>query len=198
MRGLKAQLKHAGRWAQGSVGTNVVFEEGNGSHSQLLSLDCGTAGVFTLKGARSGPQEVFRDDLTGQVLPTELVRAARRKELEYFESKGVWKLVPLGQARSEAGRPPISVRWVDANKGDDINPNIRSRLVAREIRGHNEAAIFAPTPPLEALRTVLSLAVTQLPGEGPKDRRPNSEDRVQVSLVDISRAYFNSPTGEKV
>ena len=31
------------------------------------------------------------------------------------------------------GKPPISVKWVDVNKGDDLNPNYRSRLVAREI-----------------------------------------------------------------
>ena len=32
----------------------------------------------------------FIDDLTGLQLPPDLCRAARRKELEYFESKGVW------------------------------------------------------------------------------------------------------------
>ena len=33
--------------------------------------------------------EVFKDDLTGQPLNPELVRAARRKEMEYFNTKGV-------------------------------------------------------------------------------------------------------------
>ena len=32
------------------------------------------------------------------------------------------------------GKNPISVRWVDINKGDDATPNYRSRLVARDIR----------------------------------------------------------------
>ena len=80
------------------------------------------------------------------------------------------------------------------NKGDDQAPNIRSRLVARQIRCPGTDAIFAPTPPLEALRTALSLAATDLPGRKPRCRDPLSEDRVQVSLVDISRAYFNAST----
>ena len=40
----------------------------------------------------------FFDDLTGQELPTLLVKAARRKELAYSEEKHVWKRVPIGQA----------------------------------------------------------------------------------------------------
>ena len=55
------------------------------------------------------------------------------------------------------------MRWVDVNKGDDLCPNVRSRLVARQIRQAGEDAIFAPTPPLEALRSVLSMAATDLP-----------------------------------
>ena len=36
-------------------------------------------------------QEVFKDDLTGQLLDPTLVKAAIRVELEYFEAKGVWE-----------------------------------------------------------------------------------------------------------
>ena len=90
--------------------------------------------------------------------------------------------------------PPVTVRWVEVNKGDDQNPNIRSRLVTRQIRGPRQDAIFAPTPPLEALRTVLSLAATDLPGRPARCRDPNSSKRTQVSFLDISRAYFNAPT----
>ena len=64
------------------------------------------------------------------------------------------------EARAKMGKPPIIVRWLEVNKGDDENPNYRSRLVAREIRMAGEDAIFAPTPPLESLRMVLSYAVT--------------------------------------
>ena len=68
-----------------------------------------------------GPEQCyigrFRDDLTGQVLKDELVREARGKELEFFHSKRVWQKRPKALAKIRTGRPPISVRWVDVNKG---------------------------------------------------------------------------------
>ena len=92
------------------------------------------------------------------------------------------------------GKAPITVKWVDVNKGDDSNPNYRSRLVAREIRLPGEGSIFAPAPPLEALRTILSLAATRVKGEPEPCRDPMSEDRIQVSVIDIARAYCNADT----
>ena len=91
------------------------------------------------------------------------------------------------------GKAAISVRWVDVNKGDDLHPKYRSRLVARQMKAHDRsgASFFAPTPPLEALRTVLSLAATAVEGWRPC-YDPESEDRIQISLLDISRAYFNA------
>ena len=67
----------------------------------------------------------------------------------------------------------------------------------REIKHNGDEAIFAPTPPLETLRTVLSLAVTQLPGQEPRCQDPMSEDRIQISLVDISRAHFNAKIDQR-
>ena len=48
-------------------------------------------------------------------------------------SKGVGEIRTLNEARIRTGHRPISVRWVETNKGDDDNPNIRCRLVAREV-----------------------------------------------------------------
>ena len=53
---------------------------------------------------------------------------------------------------------------------------------------------FAPTPPLEALRTVLSMTATVRLGEPKGYRDPKSEHRIQISTLDISRAYFNAHT----
>ena len=75
---------------------------------------------------------------------------------------------PVREAIARTVRKPISVRWVETNKGDDAQPNVRSRLVAREIRMPGEDAVFAPTPPLESLRMVLSYAVTNFEGEKDK------------------------------
>ena len=91
------------------------------------------------------------------------------------------------------GPHPISVRWVDVNKGDDVDSNIRSRLEARQIRVPGEEATFALTHPLEILRTIVSMAATDLLGRS-CCRDPESDERMQVSAVDISRAYFNAST----
>ena len=150
------------------------------------------------KPLRSGVLSVsagtYRDDITGQPLAPELCKAARQKELDYFESKKVWEVRPISEAKARTGKPPISVRWVEVNKGDDINPNVRSRLVAREIKQPGQESIFAPTPPLESLRMVLSYATTQFKGKTRKTWEAKSEKRMQVSMIDISRAYFNAKT----
>ena len=130
------------------------------------------------------------DDIIGQPINPELCRRARQEELNYFKSKGVWDLRAVKEAWTKTGRPPITVG------GDDENPKIRSRLVACEIRMAGTDSIFAPTPPLESLRMVLSYAVTDLPDEPRKIRDPRSPDRTQVLLIDISRAYFKALTSE--
>ncbi len=89
----------------------------------------------------------------------------------------------------------ITTKWLDVNKGDTMTPDIRSRLVGREIRrGKASNDLFAATPPLESLRTILSRAATDIPGTRQHDRRPDSERRTQVSFIDISRAYLTAPT----
>ena len=146
-----------------------------------------------MRGPAQGYSGAYRDDLTGQVLKDELVKAARAKELAFFHSRRVWLKVPKAHARAKGGRPPISVRWVDVNKGDDVQPNYRSRLVARQLRAMDLSgqSFFAPAPPLEALRTVLSLAATSV-GKRRPNWDPESPKRTQISLVDVKRAYFNA------
>ena len=97
-------------------------------------------------GHAQGYSGRYRDDLTGQVLKDTLVAKARAVELDDFNSKGVWRKVPRGSARATTGRPPITVRWVDVNKGDEQNTNYRSRLDARQLKAHDHsgASFFAP------------------------------------------------------
>ena len=42
---------------------------------------------------------VCKDDLTGQILDRVLVWAARKKELDFFEAKGVWAKRVMDEAR---------------------------------------------------------------------------------------------------
>ena len=208
LRGFSRQLVKDGVMQSGCIGLHAVEEEQPvfvmtiGETSEAIDDSrkrhggCSTV-TRNDQHVLSMTTGIYKDDLTGTPLDTKLVRAAIQKELQYFEDKHVWELVPTENARKTTGKPPITVRWVHTNKGDDLVPNMRARLVAREIKHNGDEAIFAPTPPLETLRTVLSLAVTQLPGQEPRCQDPVSEDRIQISLVDISRAYFNAKIDQK-
>ena len=179
LKGVTAQLRADRLLKNGCFGVQVADDEEE-IMRQVLSPENGYSGRY-------------KDDLTGQVLKDQLVRNARAKEIAYFQSKGVWIKVDKRHARARSGRPPISVRWVDVNKGDEQNPNYRSRLVARQLKVMDKSgqSYFAPAPPLEALRTVLSMATTRI-GDHQPIWDPKSPQRTQVSFVDVSRAYFNA------
>ena len=57
---------------------------------------------------------------------------------------------------------------------------ICSRLVAKEFRTGPDDALYASTPPLEALRLIVSKAATHVDGEEPNE----------IMVNDVSRAYF--------
>jgi hypothetical protein len=94
--------------------------------------------------------DIRRDESSGEVLPTKLVMEARQEELEFFKEKKVWKFVLITEAIRVTGKQPISVRWIDINKGDGDTMQIRSRLVAREMANRKSDEFFSATPPLEA------------------------------------------------
>ena len=102
----------------------------------------------------------FWDDLSGKRLDTKLVRDAREEKTQEFRKHGVYRKVDTQMCWDETGKEPIGTRWVDVNKGDEVNPDYRSRLVAQEIKQDKREDLFAATPPLEAKKLLLSLAVT--------------------------------------
>ena len=111
------------------------------------------------------------------------VRKARDKEMKYIEEKGVWKVI----AREEAVRREVKIiktRWIDINKGDRANPNYRSRLVAKEFRDGNQEGLFASTPPLEALKLLISMTATI-------DQGLKTEEKV-IMINDVARAFFEA------
>ena len=99
---------------------------------------------------KPGRHERYVDDITGQPLSPELCKKARATDLDHFRDKEVWTLSKIDEALRRTRKPPIIARWVEVNKGDDLNPKTRS-LVAREIRLKGAEAIFAPARPLESL-----------------------------------------------
>ena len=108
-----------------------------------------------------GGETEFWDDLSGKPLDAEKVRKARVEEMGEFAKHQVYEKVPTEECWRETGAAPIGTRWVDVNKGDDGKPEYRSRLVAKEIKTNKREDLFAATPPLEALKILLSLAVTE-------------------------------------
>ena len=72
-----------------------------------------------------GDDTIYRDDMTGQILDPLLIRAARKEELDVFEARAVWVKKAIDKARRKMGKPPITMRWVDVNKEDDVEPNKR-------------------------------------------------------------------------
>ena len=75
------------------------------------------------------------------------------------------------------------------NKGDSHNPLYRSRLVGREFNVGKDDSLYAATPPLEALRMIISQAATQC-ADGTFNR--------EVMINDVSRAYFYAKPTRKI
>ena len=128
----------------------------------------------------SGGQYTAWDSVTGAALDIEKVMEARQVEIAYFHKMGAYTRVPRSQAVSE-GAAIISLKWLDVNKGDVANPNMRSRLVGREFNVGRDDSLYAATPPLEALRVIISMAATQ------------SRDGTylkELMVNDVSRTYF--------
>ena len=86
--------------------------------------------------------------------------------------------VPIDECLAQTGKQPIGVRWIDRHKGDDLHEKYRSRLAAQQYNsGPMEDNIFAATPPLEALRMVISNAT------------PVKGGRL-IMIADASRGYM--------
>ena len=81
--------------------------------------------------------------------------------MKEFRTHGVYVKVPIEECIRRTGKKPVGSRWVDINKGDEENPEYRSRLVANEIKRDSCKDLFAATPPLEAKKILMSLAMTE-------------------------------------
>ena len=73
------------------------------------------------------------------------VKDARQKEIGYIRKHGVYRKVKRSTVPKDA--KIIQVRWTDINKGDELHPDIRSRLVAIDFKTDDRPDLFAATPP---------------------------------------------------
>jgi hypothetical protein len=130
------------------------------------------------------------DDVHGGIYPLKLVKEARMEEITFMESRGIWSEVSESDCWEKTGKPPVSVRWVDTDKGLNGDIVVRSRLVARDFKGGDKDRddLFAETPPLEAKRLLLSRAAT---------RRKDGAWR-KLLFVDARKAHLNHVFEEDV
>jgi len=126
----------------------------------------------------------FWDSVTGDKLPEKETIEAREDEVKCMDKWDIWDIVDIEECRKRTGKSPISGRWVDHNKGDAVKPNVRSRYVAQEIARWKDAGLFAATPPLEALRILLTRLA--------KNRRR------KLLLIDVRKAYLHAEVDREI
>ena len=143
---------------------------------------------YPIQWEATGENQVY-DELTGEPLPMNLVEKARKEEIDFMLDWRVWDEVPVAKAWQVTGKGPLGGRWVDVNKGDATTPNVRCRYVAKEIAFWKSDDFFAATPPLEALRMLISRAATG---------RTTSAGGRKIMVIDARKAHLHAMTERDV
>ena len=129
------------------------------------------------------------DDTTGKELDPKAVEEARREEVEFMKSIELYDEVDVQECLDMTGKHPTSTRWIDVDKGTEV----RCRLVARDFKGHGEgerADLFAATPPLEALRMILRMAMVK------RVRKRWGGQQGKIMVIDVKKAHLNAKLEE--
>ena len=88
----------------------------------------------------------FWADVNGGYLPEDLVLAARREEIDWVHSEGVYEIVPMRECK-DADMRLLDLIWVDTDKSvDPAHKKIRSRLCAREYQTKKQGKIQRALP----------------------------------------------------
>ena len=163
-----------------SAGTIPVSEDLEAP--KMSSVKKVTGGVLPIAYHSQNFRARYIDEYTGEVLDPLLISSAIMEELDYFNDR-VWQV----ELREDMLKVPDHVfvrsRWVNCNKGDALNPDIRARLVACEVnKGDKHDSFFASTPPLEAKK----LLFAEYAKQRTRDGKP-----LRLSFIDVRKAYFN-------
>ena len=109
--------------------------------------------------------------------------------MKRFEEMRVYEYVTKEQAYGDPEGVIIDVRWVVVNKGAREEPNVRCRLVGREFADKgNRDDLFAGTPPLVTIRTLLSIL----------SKRAFYEEDVGAMVLDVKGAFLYGKTKRNV
>ena len=116
----------------------------------------------------------------GKGLPLQAVKQAREQELKCLRELRVCEKVDEHAALAKYHVTPIDTKWVDTGKAFEEEPmQIRSRIIAREIRSADKPDLYAGILPPEALKAIKSVAASHSP-------------QFPLMHVDVSRAYFHA------
>eukprot|EP00971_Amphidinium_carterae_P216296 4293511-Amphidinium_carterae.1 len=126
----------------------------------------------------------FTDEITGLPLPKDGVLAARADELNDYAQYDVFEEVDEAMAWTVTGKAPVGSRWKDINKGDAEHVQVRSRLIATQVKRQGWESVFTACPPWCAFRLMISSFMT-MTKEGKATRK--------LLLLDIKRAFLNTP-----
>ena len=118
-----------GSLARGSIGLDCIMRDDleDEGRTDLLGVLVAENSYGLMFKLQVDNEEVLLDNLTGRRLDPALVKAARKLEMDYVKSEGLWLKQPTEECFERTGTSPVSVRWVDMSKEDNKSPNVGSR-----------------------------------------------------------------------
>ena len=142
-------------------------EEQPGTRARISTLSAGLHSVIAAEDHEICSGDGITDEWLSSWFPEthrsqKVVIEARRKEKGRFKRMNVYRVVTRGSLERDEEGKMLSIKWVITNKGTEKHPIAKARLVAREFNtGDKRGELFAGTPGLMAMRTVLSRAMTR-------------------------------------
>ena len=131
------------------------------SRAKLVVLAGETGGRFdTHVNDRKGDHT---DKVTGVTRPRDDVVEAGAEEMAWYDKLKAFEEV-MGRNVYVKNWTQTNLCWCDINKGDNERFELRSRLVAREIKPKGTDTYFAGAPPSALVRYVFSRAATTTHG----------------------------------
>ena len=101
--------------------------------------------------------------------------------MEYYDKMHVFNKVPIAQCWERTGKAHLKARSIDIDKGT----RYRSRWVAKQFKGSDSEEWFAATPPIEALRALISHTTSGL-------------KKKALMVWDVSRSFFHAPVQHEI
>ena len=123
------------------------------------------------------------DDVKERIWTPTRSKIARQKEIQYLCDRNVYEFATGAEARAQTGRNPAPNGSIPT-RAPLSSPRHRSRLVCTEVRHKGVEQVFSATPPLEALRVLISVARQE-------DVHQVADPQL-ISIADVSRAHVNA------